>query len=188
MHVLYCSSKKVKNSGRPLDNQTWQTEWKTASSAKEQVCEYKKQLCKLLLWPAVWMQSLNVQWPIRTSHSTAHDCETGLLHPDVIYTLSFKLCKYRPVIALSCFSRDALLISAWRKKEKHSRTRFTVTPQSNNSYIMLCKLWINIKCQSVTCWMSSFVGVPLAFIGEPVTYSKWNYWITVHVTCSYTLY
>ena len=34
---------KVKNSGGPLDNQTWQTEGKTAPLAKVQLCEYKNQ-------------------------------------------------------------------------------------------------------------------------------------------------
>ena len=30
-------------SGGPLDNQTWQTEWKTAPLAKVQLCEYENQ-------------------------------------------------------------------------------------------------------------------------------------------------
>ena len=34
---------KVKYSGGSLDNQTWQTEWKTAPLVKEQLCEYKNQ-------------------------------------------------------------------------------------------------------------------------------------------------
>ena len=36
-------SLKVKNSGGPLDNQTWQTEWKTVPLAKVQLCEYENQ-------------------------------------------------------------------------------------------------------------------------------------------------
>ena len=36
---------KVKSSGGPLDNQTWQTEWKTVPLAKAQMCghEYENQ-------------------------------------------------------------------------------------------------------------------------------------------------
>ena len=33
----------MKYSGGPLDNQTWQTEWKTAPLAKVQLCEYQNQ-------------------------------------------------------------------------------------------------------------------------------------------------
>ena len=36
-------SLKVKHSGGPLDNQTWQTEWKTAPLAKVQLCEHENQ-------------------------------------------------------------------------------------------------------------------------------------------------
>ena len=48
-----CAVAQVNNSGGPLDNQTWQTEWKTK----------KTKLWKLLLQPAVCMPSLIVQWP-----------------------------------------------------------------------------------------------------------------------------
>ena len=34
---------KVKNSGGPLDNQTWQTGWKTAALDKRWLCEYENQ-------------------------------------------------------------------------------------------------------------------------------------------------
>ena len=34
---------KVNISGGPLDNQTWQTEWKTTPLAKVQLCEYENQ-------------------------------------------------------------------------------------------------------------------------------------------------
>ena len=34
---------KVRNSGGPLDNQTWQKEWKTAPLAKVQLCQYENQ-------------------------------------------------------------------------------------------------------------------------------------------------
>ena len=38
-----CTIVKVTNSGRPLHNQIWQTEWKTAPVAKVQLCEYENQ-------------------------------------------------------------------------------------------------------------------------------------------------
>ena len=42
------------NSGGPLDNQTCQTEWRTAPLAKVQFCEYENQTLEaLLVWPAV---------------------------------------------------------------------------------------------------------------------------------------
>ena len=37
----HAQQSKVKYSGGPLDNQTWQTEWKTAPLAKVQLCEYE---------------------------------------------------------------------------------------------------------------------------------------------------
>ena len=58
---------KVKYSGRPLDSQTWQTEWKTAPLAKVQLCE-KIKLWKLLLQSAVCLTSLIVLWPARNFH------------------------------------------------------------------------------------------------------------------------
>ena len=38
-----CPVAKAINSGRQLNNQTWQTEWKTAPLAKVQLCEYENQ-------------------------------------------------------------------------------------------------------------------------------------------------
>ena len=73
------SGKILKNSGGPLDNQTWQTEWKTAPLAAVQLrVSTNTKLWKLLLWRAVCMPSLIVQWPTRTFHlATAHDSETA---------------------------------------------------------------------------------------------------------------
>ena len=65
----------MKHSGGPLDNQTWQTEWKTASLAKVQLCEKQKQN----------LESLYTKFDCPVAHqnisfvATAHDCETGLL-------------------------------------------------------------------------------------------------------------
>ena len=40
------SELKVKISDGPLDNQTWQTEWKTILLAKVQLCEYENETLK----------------------------------------------------------------------------------------------------------------------------------------------
>ena len=40
---------KVETSSGPLDNQTWQTEWKTAPLAKVQLCEYKFQTLEVFV-------------------------------------------------------------------------------------------------------------------------------------------
>ena len=53
----------MKNSGRPLDNQSWQTEWKTAPLAKVQLCGYENQTVEALVVAAIIMPSLIVQWP-----------------------------------------------------------------------------------------------------------------------------
>ena len=45
-HMQYL---KVYNSGRPLENQTWQTEWKTAPLAKVQLCEYENQTLEVFV-------------------------------------------------------------------------------------------------------------------------------------------
>ena len=39
----------MKNSGGPLDNQTWQTEWKTAPLAKVQLCEHENKTFDLFV-------------------------------------------------------------------------------------------------------------------------------------------
>ena len=47
-------------SGGPLDNQTWQTEWKTAPLAKVQLCEYENQILEAYGQPfvcQVWLSS-----------------------------------------------------------------------------------------------------------------------------------
>ena len=67
-HHKHAQYLKVNISGGPLDNQTWQTEWKTAPLAKVQLYEYENQTLKLLLQPAVCLPSLIVQWPARILH------------------------------------------------------------------------------------------------------------------------
>ena len=42
------------NSGGPLDNQTWQTEWKTAPLVKVQLCEYENQNFEVLFAASRW--------------------------------------------------------------------------------------------------------------------------------------
>ena len=52
---------QLDNSGGPLDNQTWQTEWKTAPLSKAQLCEYENQTLEAF----VATIHLYVQWPAR---------------------------------------------------------------------------------------------------------------------------
>ena len=69
------------NSGRPLDNQTWQTEWKTAPLGKEQLCmEYKKQTLEAFV--AANCSSAKFDCPaVRQNFSVlATVCEAGLLN------------------------------------------------------------------------------------------------------------
>ena len=70
----------MNNFGGLLDNQTWQTEWKTAPLAKVQLCEYENQTleafvaasCSYVKFDcAVARQNVSLL-------ATAHDCETGL--------------------------------------------------------------------------------------------------------------
>ena len=71
----------MKYSGGPLDNQTWQTEWKTAPLAKVQLCEYENQTLEAFV--AASRLYTKFDCPVaRQSVSllaTAHDYETGLL-------------------------------------------------------------------------------------------------------------
>ena len=68
------------NSGRPLDNQTWQTEWKTAPLAKMQLCEYENQTLEAFV--AATCLSAKFDCPVvRQNFSMlATVCETGLLN------------------------------------------------------------------------------------------------------------
>ena len=71
------------NSGRALDNQTWQTEWKTAPVAKVQLCEHENQT--LEAFAADSRLSAKFDCPMARQNvsllSTVHDCETGLVSP-----------------------------------------------------------------------------------------------------------
>ena len=44
----------MNNFGRPLDNQTWQTEWTTVPLAKAQLCEYENQTLEAFV-AAIWL-------------------------------------------------------------------------------------------------------------------------------------
>ena len=74
---MYCYN--VKNSGRPLDNQTWQTEWKTAPLAKVQLCEYENQTLE-----AFAVSFLYAKFDCLEAHQkcslvvTVYNCETAL--------------------------------------------------------------------------------------------------------------
>ena len=53
---------KVKKSGGPLDNQTWQTELKTAPLTKVQLCEYRNQT--LEAFAAASRLNTKIDWPV----------------------------------------------------------------------------------------------------------------------------
>ena len=53
----------MKNSGRLLDNQTWQTECKTASLAIVQLCEYENQTLESFVPGSHLCAKFDFQWP-----------------------------------------------------------------------------------------------------------------------------
>ena len=77
----------MKSSDGSLDNQTWQTEWKTAPLAKVQLCEYKNQTLEAF----VAASGLHAKFdcPVTSQNlsllATAHDFETGLLTPLTLF-------------------------------------------------------------------------------------------------------
>ena len=70
----------MKYSGGPLDNHTWQTEWKTAPLAKVQLCEFVNQTLEAFV--AASRLSAKFDCPVAHQNfsllATAHDHETGL--------------------------------------------------------------------------------------------------------------
>ena len=64
-----------------LNNQTWQTEWKTAPLAKVQLCEYENQTLEAFV--AASSSYAKFDCPVARQNfslvATAHDRETGLL-------------------------------------------------------------------------------------------------------------
>ena len=69
----------MKFSGGPLENQTWQTEWKTVPLAKGQLFEYKNQTLEALLRPAVCLPSLIVPPEFLTLRRCLHGRRVTLL-------------------------------------------------------------------------------------------------------------
>ena len=73
---------KSENSGGPLENQTWQTEWKTAPLAKVQLCEYENQTLEAFV--AASRLSATFHCAVARQNcsllATAHDCESGLFY------------------------------------------------------------------------------------------------------------
>ena len=53
---MLVSQSWTRNSGGPLDSQTWQTEWKTAPLDKVQLCEYENQTLEAFV--AAWLASV----------------------------------------------------------------------------------------------------------------------------------
>ena len=69
------------NSGGPVDNQTWQTESKTAALAKGKLWEYENQTLEAFF--AASLLNTKFDCPVARQDFThlaiAHVCETGLL-------------------------------------------------------------------------------------------------------------
>ena len=68
---------KVKHSGGPLDNQTWQTECNTAPLAKAQLCECVNQYLESFAAVSSVYAKFNCPVARQTLLATAHDCKTG---------------------------------------------------------------------------------------------------------------
>ena len=70
----------LKNSGGSLDNQTWQTEWKTAPLAKVQSCEYENQTLEAFVAASRLYAKFDRPVPSQNISllATAHDRETNL--------------------------------------------------------------------------------------------------------------
>ena len=74
-----CAVAKSEISDWLLDNQTWQTEWKTAPLSTAQLCEYENQTLEAFV--AASRLSAKFDCPVARQKfsllATAHDCETG---------------------------------------------------------------------------------------------------------------
>ena len=97
----------MKYPGGPLGNQTWQTEWKTASLVKVQVCEYENWTLEVF----VVVSRLYDKFDCPVAHqnisflTTARVCETDLLDSKlssqnfILYSNFFEVsCSQWPVI------------------------------------------------------------------------------------------
>ena len=82
----------MKYSGEPLDNQTWQTEWKTAPLAIVQLCEYENQTLESFAASRLYAK---FDCPVASQNAsllgTAHDQDTGLFiaRQHVFYELNY---------------------------------------------------------------------------------------------------
>ena len=75
MEDVVSQSWKVKYSGGHCrDNQTWQTEWKTASLAKVQLCEYENQTLEPFIAASCFVCQVCLSSGPPGVFSTAHDC------------------------------------------------------------------------------------------------------------------
>ena len=76
-----CAVAKSEKYDGPLYNQTWQTEWKTASLATEQLCEYENQTLEAFVAASRLFAKFDcpVVFLNCSLLATAHDRETALL-------------------------------------------------------------------------------------------------------------
>ena len=76
------SSSVAKSEKLLLDNQTWQTEWKTASLAAVQLCEYENQTLKAFVADSRLFAKFDC--PVARQNfslsASAHDYETDCIH------------------------------------------------------------------------------------------------------------
>ena len=75
----YAQKLKGNHSGKPLNNQTWQTEWKTAPLATEHLCEDEDHTSEVFVVARHLYAKFD--WPVAHQNfsalATGHDCETS---------------------------------------------------------------------------------------------------------------
>ena len=77
---MHSSEKWTILPGLSLDNQTWRTEWKTAPSAKAQLCENENQTLEAFVAASSSYVKYDCAMACQNFSllATVHDCETGL--------------------------------------------------------------------------------------------------------------
>ena len=72
------SQSRAVHSNGPLDNQTWQTVWKTAPLATLQLCEKENQTFEASVEVSQFVYQVGLFSGPPKLLATVHDCETGL--------------------------------------------------------------------------------------------------------------
>ena len=121
----------MENSGGPLDNQTWQTELRTAPLTKVQLCEYDNQT--LEAYAVASRLYTESDCPVSRQNAslltTAHDCETGLLK--VNNQIRSEVATVRPEVVRLKYSgytvHMQLFLYLWISFNIFSMTLFNIT-------------------------------------------------------------